>query len=1102
MFREAFNKVEHELAVSATHGNKSSPASYSGHGLLLPGQACDPSPDQDKMQRSFGRPTTHTAVVKTLVGLLYGLSNRSLDYTGLETLISIMEAPSWDSVLPQLGKALASIDSKIVHAIAEGLLTQAISTCHHKMLKLALDLGAEPTQRITYFYMYDDRHVLSTPVVALCNQLSQGLWDHQQPTAERMILSLLKKNPCVPDSTLLWIIGAGCHSIAEGLIRSQTKRRIDFAFPVSELEGDSWLIFDTSDSVTPLLVACSYPIQSVGKLALVRCLLERNAEADLEAMIAAAAAGDGPLVSLLHQHGAPINGSISKIGSPLSSACKAPDLPTITLLLELGASPNGSADRDLTSWEMSPLHVLARANQGHAASQASNLLLQHGADINHRICAGLDSNPRAETVLEFAIESSRWELAVQFLSANCELTGREILFAKPVKDHWSGVQRTAQQENFRQFIGALLERAPAQATVRHWSGLTVLQQAIHDEHEDMILELFEFGLNPLPSDFLHFICKTGSNRVEVCRLSSTVQMKLFLSSRISEPPISDIPIFRLILAFACPAVIRKMLDICADVYDSEGLCYLIARIASNDTISYTSLYSESDRKNEPRADSVTVHDLCKLISRRTISNRHEEWENTAVTIAARAGLAGIIPMLIESTQDNLRRKGLIPLALLKQFLIHQGMDPKSDESNWRSLGIWIRYCQMDDPNTSCSPLTAATMVAPESAAGDLVDQLLALNYQPDCWTVLVASCQGRLSILQRLKELDCWPNILDHKDRPDWCPTALQAAVYSVHVGTVRFLLDERTVRNTVNVSPCRPFCFAPPYQRDASLSHTMLPRTALQHAVEKRNMELVALLIESGADVNAPAAMRSGATALQIAAIQGSLPMMEYLIDRGADPNAAGAARHGRTALQGAAEHGRKDAVDLLLTHIEPTTYHHREQFVQAISYAEKNAQHVVAKILREGLMPWWGTDEQTLEIPSGDWETSSEQSEFYDLREGYEVWDKSLGDLPESLQIHAIESNVSFGARSEQPLIENPTLLPEADPWFLQAMEFVMDEHEGLDIGQIGDTNLYEGEFLSYLTFQEDTAAWVEGPPNLGGFAVDDMVLDEIFPDNFMGS
>ncbi|KAI7781478.1 hypothetical protein LA080_014654 [Diaporthe eres] len=1053
-FRDAFKVFGRELPVSRTDRGQQMSTFLADHEKSLAAQAWATSTEphdgipvhRHEIQKSFGGLRIQTAVVEILVRLLYGLSNQSLGHTGHEALASIMDAPAWDTVLPPLRDALAIMDSKII--------------------------GADPTQRIRSYDDYGARDVLSVPLVA----------------------------------------------ISEDVIRSQPRRIIDFAIAVSDLGGGIRNNLEDFGLVTPLVVACSDQRQSAEKLSIIRCLLERGAKADLQAMIAAVAAGDGEIICLLHQHGAPVNGFIPKLGSPISSACEAavrfrgPDysLTALPVLLRLGASPCNLDNMEINSQTLSPLQILAGARETPAVAQALESLLQHGANINRRIDVSPHTDP--ETALECAIANSNWKTAFRILSAGCQLTGREIIFAATSKYVWNPVGRNERGEQFRQFIGELLAKAPRQAAALHCSGLTVLQRAVQGEHEDMILALFAFGLKPQPTDFLYMFDDRGPRRVEhVCRLSSSIQMKLFQASRFSELPVTDMSTFRLILAVACPAVIRQILNGCADVYDSEGLCYMIARFASENNASY--LISQFMATYFQYDEILTMEDLQFFVSRRTIDNRQDDWEKTAVTIAARAGRADILQTLIEPGQDDFQPSGLIPSFIIRNTLACE-YNKQTTTGNWDRLGVWIKYCRMDDPNTKCSPLTAAAMVVPANTAEEIVDLLLELNYQPDGWTVLVASRLGHLSILLRLRQLKCWPNILRHNDRPDWCPTALQIAAYTNHVSMVRVLVDAGTLTDAIDVVPCRPFCYFDGLRVD--YCSMVLPRTALQHAVEKENMELVTLLISAGADVNAPAAVNSGATALQIASIQGSVPMIEYLVSQGADPYASGAARHGRTALQGAAEHGRKDAVELLLALNESKAYQPREQFVKAIFYAEKNAQHVVAGILRERLLPrWTSEDEEMLEMFSEDWESSSENSVANEFEREIRDWEETFEDWSESSQEHETTSNSDVTIKQpfienplafqetdvtiEQPIFENELAFQENDSWFLQELEFGIAGHEGLDSGQISEIDLYNGDVVSGLALQEDTAAWVEGQPSLEGDGVDNMMLDDLSFNSF---
>ncbi|RYP39320.1 hypothetical protein DL768_010726 [Monosporascus sp. mg162] len=90
--------------------------------------------------------------------------------------------------------------------------------------------------------------------------------------------------------------------------------------------------------------------------------------------------------------------------------------------------------------------------------------------------------------------------------------------------------------------------------------------------------------------------------------------------------------------------------------------------------------------------------------------------------------------------------------------------------------------------------------------------------------------------------------------------------------------------------------------------------RTALQAAVEKGNIELVRVLFGAGADVNTLPTDRYGRTAFQAAIEEGNIELVQVLLDAGADVNAPPAGRYGRTALQAAVDEGNIDLVQVLL--------------------------------------------------------------------------------------------------------------------------------------------------------------------------------------------
>jgi len=134
-------------------------------------------------------------------------------------------------------------------------------------------------------------------------------------------------------------------------------------------------------------------------------------------------------------------------------------------------------------------------------------------------------------------------------------------------------------------------------------------------------------------------------------------------------------------------------------------------------------------------------------------------------------------------------------------------------------------------------------------------------------------------------------------------------------------------------------------------------------------NMALIQILLDAGADINAPpeaadsiniptiqivldlsaslddsytgSTAERGWTALQGAAMRGHTELVHFLLERGAQVNAAGAEQNGRTALQGAAENGHLDTVQLLLDA-------GAESLVRAAALADDERHYVVAELLR----------------------------------------------------------------------------------------------------------------------------------------------------------
>jgi len=241
-----------------------------------------------------------------------------------------------------------------------------------------------------------------------------------------------------------------------------------------------------------------------------------------------------------------------------------------------------------------------------------------------------------------------------------------------------------------------------------------------------------------------------------------------------------------------------------------------------------------------------------------------------------------------------------------------------------------------------SPLEAAVTGNDEDI---MVSVMLGIGYEPCPGALRKAASIGSLSAVQMLLTAGAHAS-----DRDGGRATPLQAAVRNQHYDVAKALLENEA---DVNAEPYRSSSDQPCWQHvaDGSRAFVYGQRTALQFATENGDMQLVDLLIDHGADVNAPAADNAGATALQLAAVHGYIDLARRLIRLGADVDAPGAKYNGRTALGCAAEHGRLDVLQLLLSHgvgaaaVRPSD---NRQVSEAVELAEKNGHYASAQLLK----------------------------------------------------------------------------------------------------------------------------------------------------------
>ncbi|KAH8686472.1 ankyrin repeat-containing domain protein [Ilyonectria robusta] len=162
------------------------------------------------------------------------------------------------------------------------------------------------------------------------------------------------------------------------------------------------------------------------------------------------------------------------------------------------------------------------------------------------------------------------------------------------------------------------------------------------------------------------------------------------------------------------------------------------------------------------------------------------------------------------------------------------------------------------------------------------------------------------------------------------CLTPLQQAVYDGNFAMADYLLKEGASVGEVGITEWTALqmaCMSRSPTRiavaqllldwgadvNAPASH-WYGRTALQAAAHTEDANLVSLLLKNDADVNAPAGQKGGRTALQAASETGNEDLVTQLFVHGGDVNAEAAESNGLTCVQAAVSSGNFLLVDMLL--------------------------------------------------------------------------------------------------------------------------------------------------------------------------------------------
>jgi ankyrin repeat protein len=228
---------------------------------------------------------------------------------------------------------------------------------------------------------------------------------------------------------------------------------------------------------------------------------------------------------------------------------------------------------------------------------------------------------------------------------------------------------------------------------------------------------------------------------------------------------------------------------------------------------------------------------------------------------------------------------------------------------------WLLHVYKWEPIAVCRALTLSIIYNRADMIECLMEYTVNVNYE-----TIICQFEGEFEVE------GCVPALVYNE-----VFTPLQAAAKYQRVSAAKRLLEHSTI--DINY-----------------LGDGLRRQTALQHAVDNANMDLVNLLLEHGANVNTGPASDGGATALQLAAIRGYIGIAQRLFELNADVDAPPAEFNGRSALEGAAENGRIDTLQMLLdAGASVTGVVGERQYRRAVYLAQRNGHHAAARLLKE---------------------------------------------------------------------------------------------------------------------------------------------------------